>query len=456
MAEVLIETQLLRGASPKEMNGIPCYSHSVDNGLVEPKAGEKYRVHWDGSDYVCTAYQTTMEGIDLICLGNEQLVMQGVMELVEPFLVFYYVGYGLTEIFCMTDDDHYFGVYEAVEAEPGAEALIETQEINSFSLQDVGATSCYLTVRLVNPFSNGYPEVGKKYKVYWDGNLYECTAYQSPMMGSTSICLGNEKMLTEGVIEPVEPFAFVYDTKETMVMILAMDTKTSHYAGIYCADPAIVLKDMNGNDVFYDGVTAVKLNLSNGSKQIFSKGEAADKTVELDFSAGDMDVAESDKLFSTVTIPKPTNLIAENIAEGVDIAGIIGTLAGGGGSGNFKFASAKISTAGAVEITHNLGVVPDVIVVQMDGKYKGSLYYATWFSPTLCTAIGASRSPSMYAYIDSASGKDFFAGTSESEPAIRNVTPNSFVVGSATYPAVAITSGITVGKSTWYAISFLG
>ena len=64
----------------------------------------------------------------------------------------------------------------------------------------------------------------------------------------------------------------------------------------------------------------------------YTGAEAEEVAVDLDFSEGDMVIApEEDKVFSTVKIPKPDTLIPENIAKGVDIAGIVGTLAAGGG-----------------------------------------------------------------------------------------------------------------------------
>ena len=56
------------------------------------------------------------------------------------------------------------------------------------------------------------------------------------------------------------------------------------------------------------------------------------KEVLLDFSSGDMEVVPTTgKVFSKITIPQPENLLPENIAEGVNVAGIVGVLAAGGG-----------------------------------------------------------------------------------------------------------------------------
>ena len=89
---------------------------------------------------------------------------------------------------------------------------------------------------------------------------------------------------------------------------------------------------------------------------------AAETTVQPDFADGDMEVLPGDDEFlSKVTIQKPETLIPENIAEGVNIAGVIGALAAGA---EVKCATGKFDcTTSAVTVTHNLGVVPDFVAI---------------------------------------------------------------------------------------------
>lgn len=62
-------------------------------------------------------------------------------------------------------------------------------------------------------------------------------------------------------------------------------------------------------------------------------GETEAPVLPLNMTSGDQIVTPSEgKLLSQVTIEKPDTLIPENIAEGIDIAGITGTLAAGGTS----------------------------------------------------------------------------------------------------------------------------
>lgn len=89
--------------------------------------------------------------------------------------------------------------------------------------------------------------------------------------------------------------------------------------------------------------------------------ETEDLTVPLNMADGNQIITPSEgKLLSGVTIEKPETLIPENIAEGVDIGGIIGALAAGGGGAKVAVGTAS-SQYGT--ITHNLGVVPDIMIM---------------------------------------------------------------------------------------------
>lgn len=67
-------------------------------------------------------------------------------------------------------------------------------------------------------------------------------------------------------------------------------------------------------------------DFANNIKGIDTSKQEETANVALDFSAGDMEVIPSaGKVISKVTIPQPETLIPENIAEGIDIAGIVGT-----------------------------------------------------------------------------------------------------------------------------------
>ena len=91
----------------------------------------------------------------------------------------------------------------------------------------------------------------------------------------------------------------------------------------------ITLKDRFGEQKVFSGVDTVVLNTTeDGVTQVFSKGVAV-SGVEIvpDFSYGDMHVsAGEDILVKAAVIKKPETLLPDNIAEGVEVAGVVGTL----------------------------------------------------------------------------------------------------------------------------------
>ena len=119
------------------------------------------------------------------------------------------------------------------------------------------------------------------------------------------------------------------------------------------------------------------------------------KEVLLDFSGGDMEVVPTTgKVISKVTIPQPENLLPENIAEGIDIAGIIGALSGIKINGGYFR-----GTGSAVTIEHGLGVTPDFFVI----------FNFDVLSSTACLAVAAMWSKKFRELSNTTSYSGFYA-----------------------------------------------
>lgn len=210
----------------------------------------------------------------------------------------------------------------------------------------------------------------------------------------------------------------------------------------------IVLKNRNGVDVQYPGVERIKVNTVDGEVAEFVNSATLPEVVEnvpieLDFSAGDQALDAPDgMLIKSAFIQKPDTLIPENIAEGVNIAGIVGALAGGGGA-KILVGSYSPTGAGVETITHGLGVVPDMILV-WSGVYNDSKLsrafgvttaiknmftgYSTWPSYYL---VGTAAATAIKNTVPITGMENRTVG-----PDIHNVTAESFSVGSATYPLI--------------------
>lgn len=167
---------------------------------------------------------------------------------------------------------------------------------------------------------------------------------------------------------------FIGDTEEVTVELALAD-------GDQTVSPSADGKVISGVTI-KKPETLTPANIARGVEVAGVVGELAaeteETTVELDFSNGDMEVTPTgEKAFSKVNIPVPGTLIPEHIAEGVDIAGIIGTLVAGGGSEVKieigKFGPNLVNSKG-YKLNHSLGVVPDVLILIQDTGYTSSSF----------------------------------------------------------------------------------
>ena len=220
-------------------------------------------------------------------------------------------------------------------------------------------------------------ESGINYQVLWDGDEYYCTAYAATMNGYDCVFLGNEELVKGESSTVVEPFVIYQVLANNYCAIGSVtDTQeTPHTVGIYMveSESAIIIHDRLGSPVEYSGVGRIRVETSDGGTQEYSACEVTEATVELDFSGGDMVVEPSvGELFSKILIPQPPGLIEENIPEGMEIAGLTGTMAGG--SKNIMYATGTLTgfSGDEVVVEHNMGVVPDLVIIYTSGFYYAS------------------------------------------------------------------------------------
>lgn len=174
--------------------------------------------------------------------------------------------------------------------------------------------------------------------------------------------------------------------------------------------------------------------------------ETEEKTVELDFSSGDMAVEPTEgKFLSRVDIPKPETLLPENIAKDVMIAGILGTHEGSGGGGvESKFAvksgSFKATVDGVQTITHDLGVQPEVMFLYTTGSVEtsGIIVLNGYCEKIKAEQVVELKTSSGSIFIRFTIGVDSKADYSYGQ--FKNVNPVTFDVGGGT---AKITTGIT-------------
>lgn len=190
---------------------------------------------------------------------------------------------------------------------------------------------------------------GETYDVSWDGTSYTCVARSFSLDSITGIGIGNFGIV--GDTNTGEPFLIGVSISDSESACYTLDA-ADHTFGITkgsATTPKIILKDWDGTDVVYEGIQTVTLPTEDGGTVQFSSPETvenaitqaiADVTAEditvasadVNFAEGEMVISAPDgKMVQNVTVKSPANLLPENIAEGIDIAGVVGTLASGGG-----------------------------------------------------------------------------------------------------------------------------
>ena len=190
---------------------------------------------------------------------------------------------------------------------------------------------------------------GENYGVTWGAETHTVTAKRYTDAELTVVWLGNGSFLQvdDDTGEPFLIFvspAGLFGDEEITMFLCREDAVTSRTVAIYKEAESgfgVILKDRDGSDVIYPTHT-IRLKTSDGAIKRFISADAVPKsvetTVELDFSESDaMEVIpENGTVFFQVIVTRPTELIPENIAKDIEIAGVVGTHEGGIPSDSFR------------------------------------------------------------------------------------------------------------------------
>lgn len=216
--------------------------------------------------------------------------------------------------------------------------ILAEQIIEGFSYNS--SAGVYLKVLTPSPC---VLEIDKEYTVKWHETEYICTSFLANINGYEMIAVGNTAIA--GGENTGVPFAIAYNSTTDFLNLFALTADSSHNIAIYTLEEepetpeepvepelptGIVLKDHAGNDIIYEGVKSIRIPTSDGGSKSFVAGEAVAVTVDLAMADGDMVLEPNEnRFFSKVTVTKPETLIPENIAKGVNIGGVVGTLTSG-------------------------------------------------------------------------------------------------------------------------------
>lgn len=328
--------------------------------------------------------------------------------------------------------------------------LLEKQDINGFLFaEDYGAYVFYTTPAPYSLEANG------EYIILWDDVEHTRTAFSfTAADGAACVGVGNPvaagleanedrfAIVYDSTNSVLYYFSLVEGERHNVqVSQIVEDVEPEPEPDPEPEEPetpeGIVLKDRNGNDVAYYGIETVTFDTTTeGKQQTYTKGVAVeDLEIVPDFSGGDVTVKAPDgtlvksavikkptvesfvvgesegaipldfssgesievtpsvesAFISELTIQKPEALVPENIAEGVNIAGVVGAFAGGGANVVFNRGSFSGLTDNPITIDHGLGVTPDIIVISTNGFTSITtnyiLYNFVGFSSALVQAM---------------------------------------------------------------------
>ena len=168
---------------------------------------------------------------------------------------------------------------------------------------------------------------GEEYEIAWDTETYTRTAFSfTDAAGVSYVAVGNT-MIATGV-DNGDPFGIACDYTNDYTHFFSTEDKTEHYVGVYQkAGRNLVLKDHSGINIEgLDSIVEIRVPTDDGDFQSYTLGARVEKTIDLDFAAGNMEVTpENGTVFGKVVIRQPGTLIPDNIAFDVNIAGIVGT-----------------------------------------------------------------------------------------------------------------------------------
>lgn len=171
--------------------------------------------------------------------------------------------------------------------------------------------------------------IEEAYKVIWDGVEWPCIAFNVEgqpdhiFLGNTYALGGpnsGEPFFYSSLKNGDGATLFTFDSQPTHTIAIYQEIADE------IDNEAIILKNREGVDVAYSGVDTVKFNKADGGTQTFIRGEVVeDMPIEVDFSGGNQIInAPAGILVKSAILQKPQNLIPQNIVKDVEIAGVVG------------------------------------------------------------------------------------------------------------------------------------
>ena len=343
--------------------------------LIGLTVGETYRIVWDGTEYTDTAVEATLMGYQAIVVGNTALA-GGENSGNYPFLlgdvVEIEMGYFIAED--KSAAAHTVAIYTAESSEFAPNDIILKRysgEEKVFKGVDVVRLT-HASNEYTVPYTFGEAVENIPITLDLKDGDQTVTAPTGALVKSAVISkpinLTPENIRSGKVIAGVtgefvgESEPLIVGTSEGAValdwsagdQIITPATDGKPFSPVTLEKPETLVPENVRSGIDVGGVVGSFL------------GDTEEKTVALNFANGAQTVKPSaaGKVLSAVNILKPTTLLPENIAKDINIAGIIGTFAGGGAA-TIKCGQIAGNNTTSLTINHYLFSVPDLFFIYM-------------------------------------------------------------------------------------------
>ena len=321
MTEIILTEQTLAFEYNSDRGA---YVNNSNPSLFLPVEGEAYIVSWDGTEYTCVAFtDDTYAG--MVLLGNTLFL--GGTDTGEPFIFASTVdGSGMTIFTTETTESHLIGVQHEISDDK--QILVPQQLLLGFvdgAFQADGTIAQLVIGNEYLAFWDGTvyncvaqdPEPGSGLVVLgnlsFEDSTYPDTGEPFMMILVPAEVAGNDSGVTAIVTDStsVGHHVALYQIREEEETFGA----------------SIILYDDKGTPTTYEGADKVQFPTTDGGTQIYTCGQlpAAAPEIPVNFANGDQTVSvDKGYLVREAILKKPEQLLPENIIKDIDIAGVVG------------------------------------------------------------------------------------------------------------------------------------
>lgn len=283
---------------------------------------EPYTITWDGQQH--TLYGTYLPLYGALAFGNLSILNSSYENTGESFLIAC-AGKIFGALTTETGNTHTIGISVEV---PQFETIIDNTIYSEF--QEIASGAYYLlSNQVLNIVKDKVYYVywdGVIFKVTGESTIFD--GVTTNYLGNSSIT-DNESTdeSSEPFLIASVPTGSSGETK--VLYIATTSAKPAHEIGFFEVESPIILKDRNGQDTEYAEAQKIKVNMADGTSTLWINEATiptqVEKEVQLDLSSGNQTVTPGFReVFSSVVIQKPTTLLPENIKNGINIAGVQG------------------------------------------------------------------------------------------------------------------------------------